>query len=738
MAKKKRTGPSGEIHGRARLLHVLFLLGAMFVVGKVLYIQNGPEAEGLKEKGEQSIYSRDYMEALRGNILDRNSRLLATTIPEYEIWMDFKGSLADSVFDNNVDALARELAAFFGGRSEAEFLEFLTRTRRIAKAQERSSWTVRLPVRRVDYEEQRIIAQFPIFNKGQFKGGYLPLRKEKRVYPHGIMAKRAIGSIDTNTYEATAGLELSFDRYLRGVDGLILRQVVSGDIKVPVPDPANVEPVDGFDVVTTLDMELQEIAQTALIRQLEAENADWGTVVLMEVATGEVHAMANVTRRRPGEYYDYVNYAVGYPMEPGSTYKLASLIALIEDGGLSLNATEFCENGRYTYLPKAVIRDDVPHGTLTLRQMFEKSSNIGFVKLTDRVYGSDHKRFFDYLRSIGMGDRTGIEIPGERSMNLTDPGAGDKSKFVMVAHGYGTSVSALRTLMLYNAVANDGVMMRPRLVKELRRLDRTVWEYAADTVNPAICSPRTLRLVRECLEGVMTDGTGRRLQSPHYKAAAKTGTAQVSIPGWRYGDPRGGRNYLASIAGYFPAENPRYSIVVAIRTYHGPQNNKKYHGGDLAGPVFKEIADKVVAVRSKWDGITLSERPLRYAASAQDFKSGRADLLGVAAGALGARAEIPAGFGDWVYVGKIAESGRASLVRRDPWDEERVEGGEADSLGFTAVPDVGGMGLRDALWVLESSGFEVTFGGTGAVVAQKPSPGLYEGPVERIRLELSH
>ena len=737
MARKERTGPSGEIHRRARLMHILFLLAAMLVVAKIVLIQTGPDSDELREQAEKSAFSRQPMPALRGNILDRNGRLLATTIPQYDIWMDFKGSLADSVFDNNVDALARELADFFGDKSQADYLHFLKRTRERAKDRTESSWTVRLPVRRINYEEERVVSRFPIFNKGQYQGGYLPLRVDRRVYPHGMAAKRAIGSIDTNTNAAVAGVELSYDRYLRGVDGQNLMQRVAEGFNIPVSDAANVEPLDGFDVVMTIDMELQEIAQAALARQLDNQNADWGTVVLMDVESGEIHAMSNLTRESPGVFSDSRNYAVGFPMEPGSTFKLATLLAMIEDGGIGLSHTEDClGRGPYSIYGQKIYNDS-HNGVLTMKQMFEKSSNIGFVKLTDLVYRNNQNGFFDYLKGLGLSERTGVDIPGEPAMRFSYPLSGDKSKFIMVAHGYGIAITPLRTLTLYNAVANGGVMVRPRVVKGLKRFDDMVWEYGTEVLDSAICSPRTIALARECLEGVALDGTARRFRGPYYSFGAKTGTAQISVPGLGFARDRwGGRNYLATIVGYFPAEKPKYSCIVAIKTYHGSLNPKEFHGGGLAGPVFKEVADKVVASVSKWDERQLSSEPLRYTASAYDFRSGRADLLEDAADILGAGNAVTPGIGDWIYVRDAEEDGKR-IGRNMVWQSLALVQ-EPDSLGRVAVPDVTGMGLKDAMWLLESCGFAVAFEGRGAVARQVPAAGDYSEPVTRVRLELKY
>jgi cell division protein FtsI (penicillin-binding protein 3) len=468
----------------------------------------------------------------------------------------------------------------------------------------------------------------------------------------------------------------------------------------------NVEPMNGCDVVTTLDMDFQDVAEESLRRQLIEQNAGWGTVVLMEVATGEIKAIANLTRQG-AECYEDNNYALAERTEPGSTFKLASLMALLDDGGMSLD-DEIDTEGGTAFIDGRTFRDDHKEGVITVQRMFEVSSNIGFIKAVKSRFGDKPARYVDYIRDLGFDKPLGTRIKGEVSPRLWGPEDKGRNQWSGVslanmAYGYGFEISPLHTLSLYNAVANGGRMVRPMLVKELREYGRTVETFDTETINPSICSARALRLVRRCLEGVVDAGTGNVLKNPYYSVAAKTGTAQLLHNG-RYTDESGGRHYLATMVGYFPADNPKYSCIVAIKTYFGRGSWNTYYGASLAGPVFRAVADRVYSTHTDW------QMPVEKGDDRQST--------------------VPVKGGHMSSVREVADIFDVKLrgaSRKEQWATTRTDSTfvavAAVKSSDGVVPRVTGMGLSDALYLLESAGLRVEAKGKGRVVSQSLTAG---------------
>ncbi|MCD8171891.1 MAG: transpeptidase family protein [Alistipes sp.] len=731
MATQGRSQIAKDILRRVRWLYFLFLLIAAAIVGRILWIQYGPQGAELRAQSRRITFERVAVEAERGDILARDGRILATSVPTYEIRMDLAAAgLADSVFNRHVDSLAYRLSAFFGDRSQAAYRKMLTD----ARADRKSNRYKLISPRRINYLEEREIRQFPIFRLGPNRGGYIKVKVNRRLLPHGSLAERTIGT--SNDAGVRIGIEGAFDEQLRGVDGSTMMQRVSGSFRIPVPDPMNVEPVNGLDVVTTIDIDLQDVAETALKQQLDRYNADWGTVVLMEVATGEIHAMTNLTRKAPGAFVEDFNYAIGHRMEPGSTFKLATLITLLEDAKMSLDREFDCENGRARVGRRNVV-DDHPEGVISLRRIFEVSSNIGFAKAVDEVYGENPARFVDFIRRTGMGDTLGIEIPGEQPPLIKHPSDGlpswDGTSLVMMSYGYALELTPMHTLALYNAVANGGKLVRPRLVREIRNYGETVRRFGTETINPAICSKPTLRLVRECLEAVVDEGTGRVLKNPYYEVAAKTGTAQIVMESGGYTDSRGGRNYLATMVGYFPADNPKYSCIVAIKTYYGRGNYNTYYGASLAGPVFRAIADRVYASNTAWhDPVDRSgEKTLP---GPESIKNGLTQGLRLISNKLTLSFRIARGDDGWLYVQTpavtaAAEAGGEEAEAAPPY---LTVANDSDT-----IPSVKGMGLREAMYLLESKGLRVTYSGKGRVTGQSVAEGTRAVRGQTVHLTLA-
>ena len=701
MEERKPDIKKGILH-RVQVLYVLFFIIGLMIVGKILYLQYGPKSGRLRSEGTTITYERVAMEADRGDILACDGRILATSVPEYEVRMDFAANgLVDSIFLRDVDSLAYCLSDFFGDKSKSAYKLKLINAFR----ERRKNRYVLLSPRRVNHLEIKEIARFPIFRLGQNRGGFIAKQTSRRLLPHGDMAKRTIGMV--NQTGTKVGIEGAFDSVLHGIDGNVLMQRISGTFRVPVPDEMNVDPVDGIDVVTTLDVDIQDVAEKALREQLETMQADWGTAILMEVSTGEIRAITNLTRKGEGNIVEDYNYAIGMNMEPGSTQKLASLITLLDDAGASLDEKYDTGNGRIV-IGRAKVVDSHACGLLTLKGVFEKSSIVGFSMAVNKYYRDDPKRFVDHLCKMGLDQPLGLQIAGEQKPVIRKPGDKwwDGTTLTMMSYGYALRLTPLKTLTFYNAVANGGKMVSPLLVKELRQYGQTLRTFGARTMVSSIASRETLEEVREAMRGVVEEGTARRMRSRYYSVGGKTGTAQIAMGRSGYTDRNGGRHYLGTFVGYFPEDDPKYSCLVAVKTYNAPGHRRYYYGGTVAGPVFKAIADRVYAKNTAWQkpvsetGDKSAKKPF--------VKAGRVEQMRE----VGYRFDIP-------YEGRRREKPWKELASIDSTGAVYTEYDERGGK----VPCVVGMGLKDAIYLLERQGMIVSFSGAGTVLSQSVPAG---------------
>ena len=528
MAEPRKPDIKKSILNRVRMLYILFFAVGVAIAGKILYIQYGPGGESLRSKGERISYERVAIEADRGDVLAWDGRLLATSVPMYEVRMDFAAQgLADSVFRKYADSLAGALATFFGDKSKNAYLILLNR----AYSNKSKNRFTQIAPRRVNHLEIKQISQFPILRLGQNRGGFIPVQINKRLLPNGPMASRTIGRVKEAGRKW--GVEGAFDSVLRGTDGNMLMQRISGSFKIPVPDALSVAPVDGIDVVTTLDIDVQDVAENALRKQLELGDADWGTAVLMEVSTGEIRAITNLTRKGEGKFVEDFNYAVGMNLEPGSTFKLASLMTLLDDAGASLEEHYDTGDGRMM-IGRARVVDSHACGDVTLREVFEHSSNVGFALAVNKYYKENPRRFVDHLYKMGLGMPLDLQIPGGADPVIFRPGDASWSgvTLTMMSYGYALRLTPLKTLSFYNAVANDGKMVRPMFVKELKQYGQTLRTFPPEVMVPSIGSPKVIAQVQEALRGVVNDGTARGLKNPYYSVAVRSRSKNTRV-WWR-------------------------------------------------------------------------------------------------------------------------------------------------------------------------------------------------------------
>ncbi|MBP8067738.1 MAG: penicillin-binding protein 2, partial [Pedobacter sp.] len=543
-------------------LIVLFALAVLLRLGEVQFIQ-GDKWRAMAD----SLSTKEFdIEAAKGNIYSNDGSLLATSIPEYELRMDMlAGGIQDKeLFYDKVDSLAMKLSSFFGDRSVKDY------SRLLRKAREENARYV-LIKRKVSYQDLKVVRTFPLFNVGKYTGGLIAKQKNKRIFPFQSLAARTIGYTNENVNNPV-GLEGAFAKYIKGESGKQLMQRTSGNVWIPVNKEAELEPKDGADVISTIDINMQDLAQSALEDQLIAMKAHHGTVVIMEVATGEVRAVANFTKVEEGVYKEQFNYAIAGNQDPGSTFKLASYMALLEDKLVDTNSMILTG---YYKVPgnKKIIEDSHPKiETVTVKNAFETSSNAAIAKLINTHYGADPKRFTDHLYNWHLNVPTGLQIAGEAKPTIKNPETFKSwNKYLtlpQMAYGYEMMLTPLKMLTLYNAVANDGKMVAPIFVKEIRRLGNPIKQFTAPVLNAKICSDETLGKLRAMMEGVVLNGSGREVvYNPNYKIAGKTGTAQVADGDLGYKGAN--KQYQSSFVGYFPADKPKYSMIVVIKRRHG-------------------------------------------------------------------------------------------------------------------------------------------------------------------------
>lgn len=738
---------------RVRLLYVLFFLAGAVILLRLVWVQFfSAEVAYNARRLAGRIFTEEVIPAQRGSILGRNGEPLAISIFRYQAAFDFASPGLDSLqlFREQSDSLAKLLAAFFKdktaseyarrfreeharryrlvngrdttfARSQGAFGRFLDRmfgeeyvTRRIYDTI-RDHTPVNIFPREVDYVEWQELKRYPLLN-WNLGMVYNLIERDQRIYPQGETARRTIGLTgDKGNY----GIEAAYGEELAGRDGKAKRQRIARGFYGRVAGGGHEDPVDGFDVVTTLDADLQDMADKALRQQLTAQNATWGTTIVMEVQTGEILAMANLGRSEGGVYSERENYALGRSMEPGSTFKLASMLLLLDDAHMSPATTYETHNGDPTDIGPAKRIRDSHRGdrVIDFRRAVASSSNVYFAKAIWDRYGATGKKqdYSDFLhQKLHLGETVGLERLGERKPSITtdwkvpDPGV----MLVKMAYGYRIRLAPIQVLTFYNAIANDGKMISPVLVRELRRGDQIEELFESKTIAGSIASRAALREIREGLKAVCTEGTASAFfrDTTRVRVAAKTGTAQIT-------DTRSlsGSYYLGSMVAYFPADNPRYTVLTTIETK--AQAGKAYYGGPLAGPVVKRMVDYIYNREHDWYG--------RVERSGKRYYPNR--IKG----------------GDIAQTRRIADkfSPRTSFDERKGWGSVRIDSASNVNISTLSsdagiMPNVRGMGLKDALFVLESRGLKVHFSGKGAVRQQSIPAGEHIQPGSAVGITL--
>lgn len=709
------TDPRAVFIKRIWVAYLLAVLAGITVFIRIVHIQS-VQGEALREKSEKTTIKYGAIEPVRGNILADDGTLLATSVPIYDFRMDVASpNIPDSVFYTKIDSLSTGLNKLFRDKSVQEYERWL-------RAERKKGNRYLLIRRNVDYNTVANIKKLPILRNGQNKGGLILVQKSTRKMPYGILARRTIG-YEIKEENLFVGLEGAYRNELQGITGRMWMQRISGGEWIPLNDNDRIDPKNGKDVVSTIDIHLQDVAESALMNHLASHQAEQGCVIVMEVKTGAIKAIANLQRRPDGSYDERYNYAIAESIEPGSTFKLASTMAALEDQKIDITDTLEVGKGSFNFFGKDMTDvHAMPREKLSVREAFAHSSNVGISRMIYNAYKSKPQQFIDRLYAFGLNTSLGIEIQGEGTPAIknTDHQKWSKLSLPWMSIGYELIITPLQTLTFYNAVANNGKMMKPMFVTEIREPGKTTQTIEPVVINKKIASDATLKKARQLLEAVVKEGTARQpFANSAYTVAGKTGTAQIA-KGGRYNK----KNYNASFVGYFPADEPAYSCIVVV---NNPAGGLIY-GSSVAAPVFREIADKIYATNlslrnhDEEETDTLSQQEEEQLVTVPYMRSARFDDVEVIRNFFDFETDTASRVADWVMV-----SGSGNHMKTSP---RRY----SDHL----VPDVTGMTARDAVFLLEKQGLKITIVGRGRVKRQSVAPGTKASNAKPITIELSN
>jgi cell division protein FtsI (penicillin-binding protein 3) len=693
-----------NIKFRVMAIYIGFVLVMLLVLFKTVTIQMEGRT-GMLSDSEDKIPTRVIKRApRRGEILDINFTPLVTSIAYYDIHMD-PTVVKEEIFNDQISDLAKGLAKMYTIRSAREWENYIRtgrkRGNRYLKIKNKAS-----------NDERRMLAQLPIYNLGRMKGGLIDndvtiIRKK----PYNELLRRTLGYVSTDGRVLKVGLEGAYDSYLAGEFGEEIEQKISTGWKKT--GQIIKEAVEGADIVTSIDIEIQEVAHSELLKQLQTHKAKHGCVVVMDVKTGFVKAIVNLALGSDGNYYESYNLAIGPKEVPGSTFKLASLMAGLEDQKFSIY-DKVQTAPKYTFY-KSTLNEahGQDHGKISIKHAFELSSNV-ISKVINEAYKGDEQAFVNRIKSFGLGDKLGLDLSGEATPTLYEPGTKNWSGISLpwLSVGYETQQTPLQTLTFYNAVANNGKLVRPQFVKQIKRGAEVVKDFKPYVLNPQICSNKTLRDLKICIEGVMKNGTGRRLNSSYFEIAGKTGTAEILNDDMRYGN-KGEKKYLASFVGYFPVEDPIYSCIVSIAA-----SGENIYGASVSGTVFSAIANKVYATSLQYhDAVNENAKKIKEAPISKN--GSLYDLVMVLN-----KLNVPySKHTDSEWVSTVASGQKVELKKKE--------------IKKGVVPNVIGMTAKDAIYIIESVGMRAEIKGYGVVYKQSYSPGApaFNGGVIELMLK---
>ena len=702
-----------DILWRVYLCFLGIVLLGVFVIGKVIYIQQA-QGDYWRNMGDSLHLKFQPLTAERGSIYSDDDNMLSTSVPIFDVYVDFaaEGLRAKNGkrFKDNLDSLSLSLANLFNDQPAAAYKKNL----QLAYANKERYYPLK---KKISFDEFRAVRNFPLVRQGRNKSGFIIEPKDKRINPYVLLANRTIG-LSRNDPKQNVGLELTYDSLLRGVSGKRLMRYAAGSY-IPV-EGAEVEPINGYDIVTTLDTYIQDVAQNALMNMLVENNSTHGCVVVMEVATGKIKAMANLGQQPDGSYIEDLNYAVGKATEPGSVFKLASLLSLLEDKYVNTNTIVDCGDGSMKFSGLTIRDSHRGTGKVTVKKAFYTSSNVAFAKLINDNYQAEPMKYINHLQKFHLDKMTGIEIvasSGKPTIKTTKNRSWSKTTLPYMAHGYEELVTPLHMLMLYNAVANNGRMMKPYLVSAFRNYGVDVQQFEPVVLEEKICSDETIAMAKECLKAVVDSvhGTAHRVvYDPLYSISGKTGTAVSALDNRGYN--KGNKIYQASFIGFFPSEKPIYSMAVVIQNSN---KSKKVYGADVSGTVFKEISDKIYG---------------RYANSNTNI-AGRVD----------SSYYFGAGYkNDFASIFNFLQIPYTDATPSGSWRNMAMQNARADvkppadwQAQNNTMPNVLGMGLKDVVYLLENKGLKLNIAGRGRVISQSIPVGTVLQRNQKIEVTLN-
>lgn len=701
-----------DILWRVYLCFIGIAILGIAVLGRAFYIQQ-VDGKYWRDEGAKMQLRYEPIDAERGSIFSEDGNMLSTSIPVFDVYVDFAAEgLREKMgkrFKENVDSLSISLAHLFNDKTADEY------KKQLQLAYKNNDRYFKLK-KKITFDEYRALRQFPLVRLGRNKSGFIVESRDKRINPYVLMANRTIG-LSRGEGKKNVGLELTYDSLLRGTAGQRLMRYNAGSY-MPVMG-AEIDPVNGKDIITTLDTYIQDVAQNELMRMLVDNKSLHGTAIVMETATGKIKAIANLGLQPDGSYIEDLNYGIGKATEPGSVFKLATLLSLLDDKHVTNQSLVNC-NGGVMYFHGLRIKDShLGTGTINIKEAFLQSSNVAFAKLATDYYGSNPQKFTDHLSKFGLDKMTGIDIvasSGRPTIKKPSQKSWGKTTLPFMAHGYEELVTPLHMLMLYNAVANDGKLMKPYLVNAIRDYGVDVKVFEPQVLEAQICSPEALAQAKECLRAVVDSarGTGHRiLFDSLYSISGKTGTAVTALNNKGYN--KGNKIYQASFIGYFPSEKPKYTMAVVIQN---TRESKKIYGADVSGTVFKRIADKIYG-----HFIGSSNLAKMQAVDSSLYSS------------VGMKNDLQSIFG-FMHIG-YTDSAKGGYWRALQMKNKIAAMNAPTTYASAQVPAVMGMGLKDAVYLLENMGLAIVVKGRGKVVDQSLAAGTYFNKGQKIQLLLN-
>ncbi len=695
---------------KSNILFRIYLIGAICslfgiaVLGKVYQIQTYKHGywKSLADSLTTNIFE---IPAERGNIYSADDKLLATSVPYFELHIDFGSkAMTDEIFNKNVDSLAYYMHLNFGKNTTEGYKMQLKK----ARNKKRRYFDF---CEKADFAQLKDIKKWPLFREGKFKGGLIVEAHQQRTNPYGYLAQRTIGLIRDNAQDI--GLEEASDSLLSGVKGKMLKQKIAGGEWIPLKSSGQIEPKNGYDIITTIDLGLQDIAETSLQNALIEYQAEFGCAILMEVKTGAIKAIANLGKTTDGNYAEIYNYALGLSNEPGSVFKTAAYLALFDDGFITPLDSINSNHASATFGGRELTDDghNTQYTFLTPSKALAISSNVAIAKWVNKFYSGNKQQFYDKLETFGLTATTKVDLKGERKPFISKPESWSAMSLAWMAHGYEVKFTPLQILAFYNAIANNGIRVKPYLVQRVLDNGKVIREYQPESSDKKICNQKAAMMAKEIMLRVTEDenGTGRKIYTPHYRIAGKTGTAKMSFGSNGYTDKN-----LSSFVGFFPADNPLYSCIVVVG---GPQGLLTT-GGAVSAPTFRVMADKIITSNIKVNKAinkdsSIADKPFPF-------------MMGTTEAVTEFNKRFKLKF-------DFNEADEYAFVRSD--SSNKIKVGKID-VSANTIPNVRGMLLDDAISLLENKGLKVLFSGKGKVISQSQVPGssIFKGSLVMLTL----